>query len=105
LVPAKVVVSHSKFRISKADRVPWEWLYYGRPKVAANLYFEEFVESSNGIAAGADADWYAPGFKTCHWKPAVEILGWGYESCTFRESAGKRIATLLHRSSADQHLP
>src|SRR5580704_8856760 len=26
----------------------WEWLYYGRPKVAANLYFEEFVESSNG---------------------------------------------------------
>ena len=27
-----------------------------------------------------NADWYEPGFKTCHWKPAVEILGWGYDS-------------------------
>jgi hypothetical protein len=69
-----VVVSASKFKISKADLVRWEWFYYGRPKIAANLYFEEFAKSPEGISASTNADWYTPEFKTSRWKPAVEIL-------------------------------
>ena len=72
--PAKVVASPSKFRISNADRVRWEWFYYGKPRVVANLYFEEFEKSTDGITASTNAHWYTPEFKTSRWKPAVEIL-------------------------------
>jgi hypothetical protein len=30
-----------------ADRVRWEWFYYGQPKTAANFYFEEFGSSKD----------------------------------------------------------
>lgn len=54
------VVSHSTFRISKGDRVRWKWFYYGRPKVADDLYFEEFAKSYKGITASTNADWFTP---------------------------------------------
>src|ERR1700694_1008205 len=71
--PSRVVVSPSKFKISRADRVRWEWFSYGKPKIPANLYFEEFAKSSEGITASTNVDWYKPQFKTSRWKPAVEI--------------------------------
>jgi len=55
------------------------------------------------VAAGANADWYEPGFKTCHWTPAVEILGWGYDSWTFRANGSRRSS--IDPAPADQQLP
>jgi hypothetical protein len=72
--PVGVIVSPTKFKIAKAERVRWEWFYYRRPKVAANLYFEEFVNSPDGIAASTSADWYKAEFGASRSKPAVEIL-------------------------------
>src|ERR1700733_4192015 len=50
-------------RIKEADRIRWEWFYYGRPRVAANLYFEEFVKTSRGVEATTNVDWYKPNLK------------------------------------------
>src|SRR5580704_161436 len=56
--PGRLEVDRSTFRISTADRVRWEWFYYGRPKTASNLYFQDFVRSSAGISATTNVDWY-----------------------------------------------
>jgi len=72
--PANMVASPSNFRISKADRVRWEWFYYGKPKLVANLYFEEFTKSPDGTLVSTNAHWHTPEFKTSQWEPAVEIL-------------------------------
>jgi hypothetical protein len=72
--PASAIVSPLRFRITRADRVRWEWFYYGRPKIAANLYFEEYINSPETITATTNVDWYTPEFKTNRRKPAVEIL-------------------------------
>jgi len=72
--PGKVKVSPSKFEVAGADRVRREWFCYGRSKIPQNLYFEEFVNTNDGIVATTSADWFKPEFKTNSRKPAVEIL-------------------------------
>jgi len=67
----------STLRISDADRVRWEWFYYGRPKSAKNLYFEEFVKSAEGITVSTNIDWYTPTYSPKSTEAAVEILGVG----------------------------
>jgi hypothetical protein len=54
--------------------VRWEWFYYGRPKIGANRYFEQFMKTSDGIEATTNADWYSPIFKPSGSKSAVEML-------------------------------
>jgi hypothetical protein len=66
--------SQAILRIREADRIRWEWFSYGRPRVAANLYFQEFVKTSNGVEATTNVDWYKPNLKPVPTEPAVEIL-------------------------------
>ena len=40
--PRWMIANRLIFRISGAAQVRWEWFYYGRPKIEANLYFMEF---------------------------------------------------------------
>ena len=72
--PSGLEVDHSTFRISTADRVRWEWFYYGRPKTPSNLYFMDFVKSTTGILAMTNVDWYKPSLKPTPSAAAVEIL-------------------------------
>jgi hypothetical protein len=72
--PSGLEVDHSTFRISTADRVRWEWFYYGRPKTPSNLYFLDFVRSATGISATTNVDWYEPNLKPRPSEAAVEIL-------------------------------
>jgi len=72
--PRGLTISSSSFRIAEAHRVRWEWFYYGRPKIASNLYFEEFVKSPEGILVTSNIDWYKPDFRPTPSMAAVEIL-------------------------------
>jgi len=61
-------------RIMDAVRIRWEWFYYGRPHIATNRYFNEFVKTSNGIKGTTNVDWNVPNLKPVITEPAVEIL-------------------------------
>jgi hypothetical protein len=61
-------------RIRDAARVRWDWFSYGRPQIAANRYFEQFVRTSEGIEATTNVDWYSPNLKPLKGQPAVEML-------------------------------
>jgi hypothetical protein len=61
-------------RIREADRIRWAWFYYGRPRVAANLYFYEFVRTPHGVEASTNVDWYTPHLKPIATEPAAEFL-------------------------------
>jgi hypothetical protein len=68
-----MVISGRSFS-GKSTLVRWEWFYYGRPKIASNLYFEEFVKSPEGILVTSTIDWYKPDFRPTPSMAAVEIL-------------------------------
>jgi hypothetical protein len=70
----KAIVSRKTLQIATASRVRWEWYYYGRPKTAASLYFQDFTRTVSGISPQTNVDWYTPTFEFDLSLPAVEIL-------------------------------
>lgn len=62
------------FRIDQAERVRWEWFYYGRPKTTENLFFEDFVKTGQNVAASTNFNWYSPDLTTDVALPAVQIV-------------------------------
>jgi len=72
--PRGAVIDNRTFRIRFAKRVRWEWFYYGRPKTADNLYFEDFTRNGLAIVAKTNVDWYSPDLRATILKPSVEIL-------------------------------
>ncbi len=61
------------FRITDADRLRWEWFYYGRPQTAKNRYFMSFRKTVSGLTAETNIDWYEPDLKPTPDQPAVEV--------------------------------
>jgi hypothetical protein len=72
--PRGAAVGENVFRVGDAERVRWEWFYYGRPRIPANLYFEEYVKSAEGVSATTNVDWYTPDLRPDLSHPAVEIV-------------------------------
>ena len=72
--PDGLTATEREFRIDRASRVRWEWFYYGRPRVPANLYFIEFEKCDEDVTASTNIDFYTPNFKPSTQHPAVEIL-------------------------------
>jgi len=72
--PQGISLDETTFRIRTAARVRWEWFYYGRPRVPANLYFIEFEKCDEDVTASTNIDFYTPNFKPSTQHPAVEIL-------------------------------
>ena len=58
--------------IQHADRVRWEWFYYGRPKLPENRFFREHVVKEGAIEAACNEP-SPPAFKPTPNKPAVSI--------------------------------
>jgi hypothetical protein len=58
--------------IQGADRVRWEWFYYGRPKTPENHFFREHVVQNGTIEATCNSS-FQPGFKPSLREPAVSI--------------------------------
>jgi hypothetical protein len=57
--PQGSVIRADAFSIGDADRVRWEWFYYGRPQTAANRYFEDFLRSGAEIRISTNVDWFS----------------------------------------------
>jgi hypothetical protein len=72
--PRAATIDEESFRIDEADRVRWEWFYYGRPKTPANVYFEDFTANGPETQTETNVDWYVPNLETNRSLPAVEIL-------------------------------
>lgn len=54
--PRGATIDENHFRIVDANRVRWEWFYYGRPKIPSNLYFEEFTTDGAEIRVETNVD-------------------------------------------------
>jgi hypothetical protein len=72
--PVGFEVSADAFWIGDADRVRWEWFYYGRAQTPENLYYEEFVRAPEGVVATTNVDWYKPNLQPSAREKAVELL-------------------------------
>jgi len=68
--PVGLEASTSIFQIAAADRVRWEWYYYGRPQTPENLYFEDYLR---GQAGKTNANWYQPNLIPVSGSPAVAM--------------------------------
>jgi hypothetical protein len=72
--PSGFEASRDAFWISNANRVRWEWFYYGRPQTPENLYFQEFTRTAEGISATTNVDWYKPNLQPSIREKALEVL-------------------------------
>ena len=72
--PLGATVDADAFRIGDAKRVRWEWFYYGRPQIPANIYFEDFTVEGPETRSETNVDWHLPDLQTDRSLPAVEIL-------------------------------
>ena len=72
--PEGLKLDASTFWIKSAERVRWEWYYYGRPKTDANLFYYDFVKTGETVVASSNVNWFTPDLKTDLSLSAVEIL-------------------------------
>jgi hypothetical protein len=72
-LPNGLVLEESRFEISDAERVRWEWFAYGSPKIAANRFFKDFVKTRETVVASTNVNLYTPDLRTDLSLPAVEI--------------------------------
>jgi hypothetical protein len=72
--PKRFTLDDSTFRINDAERVRWEWFYYGRPKTDANRFFRDFMKTGETVVASTNASWHTLEMKMDLSLPAVEIL-------------------------------
>ncbi len=63
------------FRVLRAERVAWRWYFYGRPKIADNLFtIEHWIDADGAVGARSDETWHTPVFNSVHGAPAAELL-------------------------------
>lgn len=72
--PICLEIGKNVFAINGADRILWEWHYYGLPASPETLYFEEFVRTSETLIATTNMDWFEPDLRPSRREKAVEIL-------------------------------
>lgn len=72
--PARCVADGAAFRIGDAERVRWEWFYYGAPRTPRNLYFEEFRRTSEGFESETNVAWATLPLRPDGQFPAVEMF-------------------------------
>lgn len=69
--PEGIFASKTKFKVQRAERVKWEWYYYGRPKTPENRFFLEYIFRDSEVVATTNANWFDPSFNVSPHKPAV----------------------------------
>lgn len=72
--PVGLEITTEAFTVKQADRVRWEWYYYGRPQTPENLYYEDYVNEGNRIAATTNVDWYTPNLRPDPRMAAVQLV-------------------------------
>jgi len=72
--PAALRVEPESIRIHIASRVLLQWYYYGRPHVAANLFYSEYRVEGDRVVGETSADWYVARMRPRIEEPAVELV-------------------------------
>jgi hypothetical protein len=73
LSPHDASIDEKTFRIDDAERVRWEWFYYGRTKTLENQYFYQFTKQHAGSIVG-ETNSYTRDLRATSSEAAVEIL-------------------------------
>ena len=71
--PQGLVTSKTEFRVKRADRVRWEWFYYGRPKVPENRFYLDYQFSNGEVIGSTNVNWYQHKFNVAATEPAVRM--------------------------------
>ena len=71
--PRRLKIKTGSFTVGTADRVRWEWYYYGRPIAPENLYYEDYVNKGHRITATTNVDWYVPNLRPNPLMPAIKL--------------------------------
>lgn len=50
--------SSDTFLIRQAERVRWEWFYYGRSRTPENLCFHDLIRENGKVLLSTNVDWY-----------------------------------------------
>ena len=74
--PSGLVSKRLTFQIADAARVRWEWFSYGRPKIAANLFYMDFAKERGAIIADTSWTFSDLDLNPNQEFPAVEILSY-----------------------------
>jgi len=61
-------------KLRRADRVRWDFFYYGRPRVDENRYRIEHIVDGPRVSATTTIDWAPVRFRPSLAKPALELL-------------------------------
>jgi hypothetical protein len=72
--PEGLEATKTAFSIRSASAVRWEWFYYGKPRIADNLYFYQFIRNGQVVEAQTNADWYSRKFTPSASANAAELL-------------------------------
>lgn len=72
--PVGFEIDATNFRVLSADRVRWEWFYYGRLPEAKNRFFLDYRRRDAAIQGESNVDWYSPAFQTDPAMPAAELV-------------------------------
>jgi hypothetical protein len=72
--PHGAKITSNLFQITEAERVRWEWFYYGRPHLDANRFFYDFIKTGDKVEASTNVNSFTPDLRTNLSLPAFEIL-------------------------------
>ena len=72
--PVGFEIDATTFRIRGAERIRWEWFYYGRPPESQNRFFLDSTHRAGFIQGQSNVDWYSPAFQTDAVMPAIELV-------------------------------
>ena len=71
--PSQAVIGRDVFKIAKASRVRWNWLYYGEPDKPENNLYIEYNLVGAGVEVSSNARHREPSAASTQ-SPAVEIV-------------------------------
>lgn len=72
--PQQITITDTEFRINSANRVRWDWFYYGREQSYDNLCWYEFHREGNIVVASSKTIGSQQQLKPAVDQPAAELL-------------------------------
>jgi hypothetical protein len=54
----RITEEKTKLQIDNADKVLWEWYFYGKPQTKENLFFEEYKQTDGKIEFKTNVNWF-----------------------------------------------
>jgi hypothetical protein len=70
--PTEIAEYNSSIQIDTADKIHWQWYYYGRSQEAENLFYYDIKRIGNSISGATNANRYKPNWNELTIsKPAV----------------------------------